>query len=46
MHRRFPTGVALLDPIANMGIKDVKFQELVAVGLPRRVSFTQAEVLN
>ena len=29
VHRRFPKGVALLDPIANMGIKDAKFQELV-----------------
>ncbi|KAF8958427.1 rRNA-processing arch domain-containing protein [Flammula alnicola] len=29
VHRRFPDGVALLDPIENMGIKDDKFKELV-----------------
>ncbi|KAG6865812.1 ATP-dependent RNA helicase mtr4 [Blastosporella zonata] len=29
VHRRFPEGVALLDPIQNMGIKDDKFKELV-----------------
>ncbi|KAH7338097.1 rRNA-processing arch domain-containing protein [Rhizoctonia solani] len=27
--RRFPKGIALLDPISNMNIKDVKFKELV-----------------
>ncbi|KAG8689558.1 ATP-dependent RNA helicase mtr4, partial [Ceratobasidium sp. 395] len=27
--RRFPKGLALLDPIENMNIKDVKFKELV-----------------
>ncbi|EUC60510.1 ATP-dependent RNA helicase (dob1), putative [Rhizoctonia solani AG-3 Rhs1AP] len=27
--RRFPKGIALLDPITNMNIKDVKFKELV-----------------
>ncbi|CAE6469364.1 unnamed protein product [Rhizoctonia solani] len=27
--RRFPKGIALLDPINNMNIKDVKFKELV-----------------
>ncbi|CAE7136144.1 unnamed protein product [Rhizoctonia solani] len=27
--RRFPKGIVLLDPIANMNIKDVKFKELV-----------------
>jgi ATP-dependent RNA helicase DOB1 len=31
VHRRFPEGVALLDPIQNMGIKDDKFKELVKV---------------
>lgn len=31
VHRRFPDGVALLDPIQNMGIKDEKFKALVAV---------------
>ncbi|PPQ99955.1 hypothetical protein CVT24_009534 [Panaeolus cyanescens] len=29
VHRRFPNGVALLDPIENMNIKDEKFKELV-----------------
>ncbi|RDB26840.1 ATP-dependent RNA helicase mtr4 [Hypsizygus marmoreus] len=29
VHRRFPDGIALLDPIQNMGIKDEKFKELV-----------------
>ena len=31
VHRRIPDGVPLLDPIENMGIKDVKFKELVEV---------------
>jgi ATP-dependent RNA helicase DOB1 len=31
VHRRMPNGVPLLDPIENMGIKDVKFKELVTV---------------
>jgi ATP-dependent RNA helicase DOB1 len=31
VHRRFPDGIALLDPIQNMGIKDDKFKELVRV---------------
>lgn len=31
VHRRMPDGVPLVDPIENMGIKDVKFQELVQV---------------
>lgn len=31
VHRRFPDGVGLLDPIDNMGIKDDKFKELVKV---------------
>ena len=29
--RRFPDGIALLDPIQNMGIKDVKFKALINV---------------
>ncbi|GLB41080.1 putative DSHCT [Lyophyllum shimeji] len=29
VQRRFPDGIALLDPIQNMGIKDEKFKELV-----------------
>ncbi|KAJ2927963.1 hypothetical protein H1R20_g9130, partial [Candolleomyces eurysporus] len=29
VQRRFPQGIALLDPIENMGIKDEKFQELI-----------------
>lgn len=33
VHRRFPDGVPLLDPIHNMGIKDEKFQLLVTVRL-------------
>lgn len=31
VHRRFPDGIGLLDPVANMEIKDDKFQELVKV---------------
>jgi ATP-dependent RNA helicase DOB1 len=31
VHRRFPDGIALLDPIQNMGIKDDKFKALVKV---------------
>lgn len=31
VQRRFPDGIALLDPIENMGIKDDKFKELVKV---------------
>lgn len=31
--RRFPKGLALLDPIQNMNIKDVKFKELVEVSV-------------
>ena len=31
VHRRMPDGVPLLDPTENMGIKDVKFKELVKV---------------
>ncbi|KAF9004640.1 rRNA-processing arch domain-containing protein [Cyathus striatus] len=29
VQRRFPDGIALLDPVQNMGIKDEKFRELV-----------------
>ncbi|KAF8649211.1 hypothetical protein AX16_005938 [Volvariella volvacea WC 439] len=29
VHRRFPNGIALLDPIQNLGIKDEKFKALV-----------------
>lgn len=32
VQRRFPEGIALLDPIQNMGIKDDKFKALVKVG--------------
>jgi ATP-dependent RNA helicase DOB1 len=31
VQRRFPDGIALLDPIRNMGIKDDKFKALVKV---------------
>lgn len=31
VQRRFPNGIALLDPVENMGIKDEKFKELVKV---------------
>lgn len=31
VHRRMQHGVPLLDPIENMGIKDVKFKELIQV---------------
>jgi ATP-dependent RNA helicase DOB1 len=34
VERRFPDGIALLDPVINMGIDDEKFQELVDVGVP------------
>ncbi|KAF6760384.1 rRNA-processing arch domain-containing protein [Ephemerocybe angulata] len=29
VQRRFPQGIALLDPVENMGIKDEKFKELI-----------------
>ncbi|KAH8110971.1 antiviral helicase [Phellopilus nigrolimitatus] len=29
VHRRFPDGITLLDPVQNMGIKDDKFKQLV-----------------
>ena len=32
VHRRFPDGIALLDPVQNMDIKDDRFQFLVKVG--------------
>ena len=31
VHRRFPDGITLLDPVKNMGIKDEKFKALVQV---------------
>lgn len=31
VHRRFPDGITLLDPIKDMGITDDKFKELVQV---------------
>jgi ATP-dependent RNA helicase DOB1 len=31
VHKRFPDGIALLDPIQNMGITDSKFKALVKV---------------
>lgn len=40
---RFPDGIALLDPIQHMGIKDEKFKELVKVHPPsnsRGISLT------
>ena len=37
VHRRMPDGVPLVDPIENMGIKDVKFKELVKVCLSSSV---------
>lgn len=33
VHRRFPDGITLLDPIQNMGIEDAKFKTLVQVGI-------------
>ena len=35
VQRRFPDGIALLDPIQNMDIKDDKFKALVKVRLKR-----------
>lgn len=32
VQRRFPDGIALLDPIENMGIKDDSFKKLLRVG--------------
>jgi hypothetical protein len=34
VHRRFPDGIALLDPVQNMDIKDEKFQLLIKVRFP------------
>jgi ATP-dependent RNA helicase DOB1 len=36
VQRRFPDGIALLDPIQNMDIKDDRFKALVKVRLNRR----------
>lgn len=33
VHRRFPDGIAVLDPIENMGIKDASFKKLLRVRL-------------
>lgn len=33
VHKRFPDGIALLDPIENMGIKDDSFKKLLRVSL-------------
>ncbi len=33
VHRRFPDGITLLDPVQNMGIKDEKFKQLVKVSV-------------
>ena len=41
VHRRFPDGVALLDPIQNMGIKDDKFKQLVKVRNFHRYSYVK-----
>ena len=34
VHRRFPDGIAILDPIENMGIKDAGFKKLLRVNTP------------
>lgn len=39
VQRRFPDGIALLDPILNMEIKDDKFKALVKVGSSQRKIF-------
>lgn len=38
VHRRFPDGIALLDPIQNMGITDNKFEALVKVCVSKLLS--------
>ena len=49
VQRRFPDGIALLDPIANMEIKDDKFKALVKVrsqvslSLPFLIKISRAE---
>ena len=37
VHRRFPEGIAMLDPIENMDIKDEKFKALVKVCITRHL---------
>jgi ATP-dependent RNA helicase DOB1 len=39
VHRRFPDGIALLDPIQNMGINDDKFKELIKVCIHYSLTF-------
>jgi superfamily II RNA helicase len=44
VERRFPDGIALLDPVQNMDIKDERFQELVKVRFSSSMT-TKAEFL-
>lgn len=45
--RRFPDGIAVLDPIENMGIKDAGFKKLLRVGLlPRSTMILMLIVLQ
>jgi ATP-dependent RNA helicase DOB1 len=39
VERRFPDGIALLDPVQNMDIKDARFQELVKVRMNTSTAF-------
>jgi ATP-dependent RNA helicase DOB1 len=43
VQRRFPDGIALLDPIQNMDIKDDRFKALVKVCLsqPRELNYSE-----
>lgn len=42
--RRFPDGIALLDPIENMGITDTSFKKLLRVGLPHMFESIQLTI--
>lgn len=45
VQRRFPDGIALLDPVQNMGIKDEMFKTLVKVCMCQRKYLVYAEML-
>ncbi|KAL8793358.1 MAG: hypothetical protein Q9195_004036 [Heterodermia aff. obscurata] len=41
VHRRFPDGIAVLDPIENMGIKDASFKKLL-----RKIEILESRLLS
>lgn len=41
--RRFPDGIAVLDPIENMGITEASFKKLLRVSLPSRLTWISTD---